>query len=170
MNNLKFVVVFLILIVAIIIGFNSYLPERFDSSTAIKVTDFPMTIGDWNATEMKLSERDYEILETRNLFVRDYKNSKGDSVYLYLIYSQDNRKVSHPPEVCYLGSGVTIADKSPVTINNHIDATKLILEKADVRQMVVYWFKAGKMYTDHYLKQQVKIVTDRIFGKRTSGL
>jgi EpsI family protein len=169
MNNKTFFIVIVILVAVAVIGMISYLPTRFDITSKIKVSDFPMTIGEWQATDIPLSKRDYEILETTNLFVRDYKNSKGDSVYLYVIYSEDNRKVSHPPEVCLLGSGVNILDKSLIDVTDSINATKLTVEKGDTRQLVVYWFKAGKLYTDKYLKQQLKIVIDRMFGKRTAG-
>ena len=169
MNNKTFFIVIVILVAVSVVGLISYLPTRFDIASKIKVADFPKTIGDWQATDIPLEERDYEILETRNLFVRDYKNLNGDSIILYVVYSEDNRKVSHPPEVCYMGSGVTITDKTSVQISNSIKATKMVVEKADARQVVVYWFKAGKLYTDKYLKQQLKIVIERMFGKRTAG-
>jgi EpsI family protein len=169
MNNKSFFIAVLILVICAIVGFNSYLPARFASPGKIKVSDFPMTIGEWSATEIPLSDRDYEILETKNLFVREYKNRKGESVYLYLIYSEDNRKASHPPEVCYLGSGITITDKSSIRISDSLIVNRLILEKSKVRQLVIYWFKAGSLYTDKYLKQQIKIVLNRIFGKPTSS-
>src|SRR4030043_2147656 len=162
MNNKTFVIVVLVLVAVSVIGMISYLPTRFDITSKIKVSDFPMEIGEWKATDMPLSERDYEILETRNLFIRDYKNKKGDSVYLYVIYSEDNRKVSHPPEVCLMGSGVNILDKSLIDVTDDINANKLIVEKGDSRQLVVYWFKAGKLYTDKYIKQQLKVVVDRM--------
>ncbi len=169
MNNKNFIIIACILIVVSIVGLTSYFPKRFDDALKIKVADFPKTIGNWIGTDIPLSERDYQILETKNLFIRDYKDPKGNSVYLYLIYSEDNRKVSHPPEVCYMGSGVTITDKAPVQITDSIKATKMTVEKVDSRQLVVYWYKAGGLNTDKYLKQQIKIVTDRMLGKRTSG-
>lgn len=169
MNNKTFLIVVVILSMVTVIGLISYLPTRFDVSSRIKVADFPMQIGGWTAKDIPLSERDYEILETRNLIMREYKNKKGEAVYLYIIYSEDNRKVSHPPEVCYLGSGLTIVDKSIIQLTNAIRATKMLAEQANSRQLVVYWFKAGKLYTEKYLKQQLKIVSDRMLGKRTSG-
>jgi len=169
MNNKTFIIVAIILVAVAIVGLVSYLPTRFDISSKVKVADFPKVIGEWSATDIALSERDYEILETRNLIMRDYKNTKGDSIYLYIVYSEDNRKVSHPPEICYMGSGVTIADKSTAQITDSIKATKMLVEKADSRQLVIYWFKAGSLNTDKYLRQQLKIVIDRMLGKRTSG-
>jgi EpsI family protein len=169
MNNRSFFVVITILAIVSVIGIVSYFPNRFDTGSKIKVAEFPKTIGEWTGTDIPLDEKVYQILETRNLFVRDYKNTSGDTVNLYIVYSEDNRKVSHPPEVCLMGSGMTIADKSSIQITPSIRATKMIVEKADTRELVVYWFKAGNLQTDKYLKQQLKIVTDRMFGRRTSG-
>ncbi|MFH1282035.1 MAG: exosortase C-terminal domain/associated protein EpsI, partial [bacterium] len=120
-------------------------------------------------TDIPIPENDYAILETRNLFVREYKNKQGQFVYLYLIYSEDNRKVSHPPEICLLGSGMTIVEKNPIQLTSPIKAMKLIVEKEKIPQMYIYWFKAGNVYTDNYIKQQMKIVIDRMLGKRTAG-
>lgn len=168
MNNKNFIIVVTILAVVVAIGVMSYLPTRFDIGAKIKVADFPKAIGEWVSTDIPLPELDYEILETRNLIMREYKNTKGDSVYLYIVYSEDNRKVSHPPEVCLMGSGATVVDKSPVQITNSIKAIKLLMEKGDNRQLTVYWYKAGNLYTDKYLKQQLKVVLDRMLGRRTS--
>ncbi|MFC1646257.1 exosortase C-terminal domain/associated protein EpsI [Candidatus Omnitrophota bacterium] len=169
MNNRTFYIVIVILATVTAIGFMNYLPTRLDSAANIKVAEFPVSVGGWTSKEIVLSKRDYKILETTNLFVRDYKNSKGEVVNFYLIYSDDNRKVSHPPEICYMGSGVTITDKSQVQITDSIRANKLLVELADSRQLVVYWYKARDLHTNSYLKQQLKVVLDRTFGKSTSG-
>ena len=169
MNNKNFFIVIITLAIVAIVGFISYLPTRIDSDSSVKVEKFPKKIGRWSSTEIPLSEKDYEILETRNLILREYKKPREEPVTLYIIYSEDNRKVSHPPEVCYLGSGVTVADKSKIQLTDSVAANRLLLEKADARQLVVYWYKAGGLNTDKYLKQQLKIVTDRMLAKRTSG-
>ena len=169
MQNKNFFIVIVILAAVTLVSLLSYLPARFDAAAKIKVSEFPKSFGAWTSTDIPVEEKAYEILETRNLFVREYKNPSGDALYLYVVYSEDNRKVSHPPEVCLMGSGVTITDKSPLQITDSIKATKLIVEKADARELVVYWYKAGALNTDKYLKQQLKVVLDRMFGKRTSG-
>ncbi len=169
MNNKSYIIVVVVLIIMTAISLISYIPTRNDITSKIKVSDFPLRVGDWQGKDLPISEQDYAILETRNLFVREYKNKQGDEVFLYLIYSEDNRKVSHPPEVCLLGSGMTITEKSPIKIVDAINAVKILVEKKNVRELVVYWFKAGKLYTDNYLKQQIKIVIDRMLAKRTAG-
>lgn len=169
MASKNFIIVSIILAIVAIVSLVSYIPARTDITSKVKVSDFPLRVGDWQGKDLTIAEQDYAILETRNLFVREYKNKKGDSVHLYLIYSEDNRKVSHPPEVCFLGSGMTITDKSQTEVADSIKVVKLLVEKSNVREMVVYWFKAGNLYTDNYLSQQLKVVLDRLLRKRTAG-
>lgn len=169
MNNKSFFIVVGILIVVAGLALIAYLPARTDIALKTKVSDFPKEIGEWKGTDLPLEENVYEILETRNLFIRDYKNAKGDSVYLYIVYSEDNRKVSHPPEVCLLGSGATVVDKASLELTPIIKTNKLLVEDANTRSIVAYWFKAGNFNTSQYIKQQLKTVFDRILGKRTSS-
>lgn len=169
MNNKTFFTVSVILAAAAILALASYLPARKDIALKVKVTDFPTRVGEWSSTDVPIENYIYEILETKNLFIRDYKNKKGDSIYLYIVYSEDNRKVAHPPEVCLLGSGATVVDKSPLTLTPKITANKLLVETPETSSIVAYWFKAGSLNTGQYLKQQLKTVLDRIMGKRTSS-
>lgn len=166
MKNKNFIVVAMILVVVAVIANKPY---KFDLSESVKVTDFPKTIGEWEGADIALSERDYEILETRNLFVRDYKNKNGDSVYLYIIRAGDNRRALHPPEVCYTGGGATISEKSIMPITDTLTVNKFIIENKDSKQEVIYWFKSTHLNTYNFLRQQLKIVTDRMLGRKTSG-
>lgn len=169
MNNKTFVIVVCILTIAAAAGLISYLPAKFDSGNSVKMADFPKTVGDWQSKDIQLSERDYEILETRNLIMREYKNPAGQTILLYIVYSEDNRKVSHPPEVCYMGSGATVVEKEKLKLSNSISANKMLAESPNNQQIVIYWYKAGSLNTNNYLKQQLKIALVRTFGKSTSG-
>ena len=168
MNNRNFIITILVLVAAVIIGFISYFPSRFENKNKIMMSSFPKTIGDWRAKDIPISERDYEILETRNLIMREYTNSKKEAITLYIIYSENNRKVVHPPELCLTGGGQSIEDRGSVKIGN-IQAVRLLMERGDFRQMVLYWFKAGDLNTDRYVKQQLKVVLDLLRGRKTSS-
>lgn len=170
-NNKQFIITLCILMATLIISLPSYLLVSKGKAEA-QVSNFPLIIGDWKGKDLPMDERSYEILETKNLIIREYVKG-DDKVYLYIIYSQDNRKVSHPPEVCFEGSGITIVKKDKIQIevanNRKIRANELIVEKAGVSNIVVYWYKAGTYYIDNYLKQQLKIALDRLKFKHTSG-
>jgi len=169
MNNKTFFIVCVILAVVAVVGIIAYLPAREDIGLKVKVSDFPMTVGEWTAKEMPVEESVYQILATRNLFIREYKNKNGDLLYMYVVYSEDNRKVSHPPEVCLMGGGATLVGNTPVQLTLVIRGNKLLVEKGGARDLIVYWYKAGNFYTDNYVRQQLKVVLARVFGKRTAG-
>lgn len=167
MKNRDFIIVVTILSLSAFISLTSYLPEKFESFHQVSMADFPKKINGWLASDMPLGESDYKALGTRNVIMRNYKNRKRDSVILYLVYSEKNRQVTDPPEISYLGSGTTIVKKSVEEIIPTVDATKMIVEKSDTRQMVVYWFKVGDLYTKRYLKQQLKIVIGHMLRRKT---
>jgi EpsI family protein len=170
MSTFKFYLVAAILAVACFVGLSSYLPVRFDSGTSVQMADFPKTVGPWTGEDIALTPRDYAILETKNLIMRKYTRASGESVVLYIVYSEDNRKVSHPPEVCYTGGGSNIAQKGTISVSPGIQANKMITELSNGnRQFVVYWYKAGDYQTAKYLDQQFRIVWRRTFGKKTSA-
>jgi len=169
MNNKSFLIVVLILSLAAIVSLACYLPSKFESSGRISLADFPKQIGDWIATDMPIGESAYKNLGTKNIILREYKNPKNDSVFLYIIYSERNRQIPYPLEVCYLGTGATIVKKSVKLITPSIKATEMLLEQGNNRQIVVNWFKAGNSNTVNYIKQQLKIITDQMLFKKTSG-
>ncbi len=167
MNNKIF-----ILVAAVLIGvaFIANAPVKFSSSGEAQMSEFPKIIGNWTGVDLPLLERDYEILETRNLIIRDYTNSQtGVKVNLYIIYSSDNRRSLHPPEVCYTGGGGTILAKGIIPISTSFKVNKFIMDNKDFQQLVVYWFKSGNLTTYNYLRQQIKIVADSMLRKKTAG-
>jgi len=167
MNNKAFIVVAIVLI---IVALAANTPQKFDKSAETQITAFPKVIGNWQGRDLELSAREYEILETKNLFSRDYVNSQtGDTVNLYIIYSADNRRALHPPEVCYSGGGSTILEKSVVPISSSLMVNKFTIENKNKRQLVVYWYKAPNLSTYNYLKQQIRVVFDRLLRKKTYG-
>ena len=169
MNNKTFIFIAVILTAVAVFSLISYIPVKPDAVMKISITDFPKVIRGWKAQDIPLDERVYELLETKNLIMRNYINKQGDSINCYIIYSQDNRKVAHPPEICLQGEGATVVDKTAIQITDSIKATKLILEKPFSRDLVIYWYKTGNLNTNDYIKQQLKIAINRMLGKSSSG-
>ena len=167
MKNITFIIAAIVLIaVAIIVN----IPPKFDSTQEAQMSNFPMKIGNWQGQDLPLAERDYEILETKNLIIRDYKNTlTNDTINLYLIYSSDNRKALHLPEVCYTGGGGTILEKGAIALNANFKVNKFTIQNKNYSQLVVYWFKSGDLSTYSYILQQLKTVRDRLMQKKTSG-
>ena len=169
MSNKIFILVILLLVIIAAISMAAYFPGRVDIGAKTKVADFPLAIGEWQGRDLPVDEKSYAILETRNLIMRDYENPAGEVVNLYIVYSEDNRKTSHPPEVCILGEGMDVVEKNSLQSTPGIKANLLKIEKGSAGQLAVYWYKAGDLSTNDYLRQQIKITADRALGKRTSG-
>lgn len=168
MKNITFILAAIVLLaVTLIVN----MPAKFDPTQEAQMSNFPKKVADWEGQDVELRESDYAILETRNLIMRDYKNlNRGDSVNLYIIYSSDNRKALHPPEICYTGGGAgTILEKGVTTLSSNFKANKFIIENKNLSQLVVYWFKSGDLSTYSYIHQQLKSVKDRLMQKKTSG-
>lgn len=168
MNNRNFFLAAGILIIISVAAFLLYIPSGFETDYAVKVSDFPKTIGGWTSVDMKVPERDYKMLSTRNLLLRNYFDKKGAMVNLYIIYSQDNRQVSNPPEIYLQGHGSTITYTKPIDITNRITVTSLVIEKMNGREMAVYWYKIGSLNTNSYLKQQLTAAIQGSLGRKKS--
>ncbi len=169
-----FVTVCVTLMIAAVISWYLFFKEA-GQEDSIDVTQFPKVIGTWEGVDLPISKDDLAILETNNVFVRRYTNSVDKSqVFLYIVYSRHNRKVSHPPEICYTGNGMTVNEKvhDPVRIdykNLTIDTNRLHLTKGDFDHLSYYWFKIGDQFTSNYWKQQALIALNTILGKNSSS-
>jgi len=143
----------------------------------VNIHQFPKEIGEWSSLELPITEEEYAILETRNAFARKYYTDDGKEVFLLIVYSQNNRKVSHPPEICYTGSGVTIlsntrdsfAAQSPKVRGSAVFVNKLQLELKSTQQISFYWFKVGDTFTTNYWKQQALIALKTLSGRPASS-
>ena len=152
-----------------VVSWTTYLKD-YNQQDTVSIHTFPKEINGWVSEESPISDDEYAILETRNAFVRKYTSPKGQEVYLFTVYSQNNRKVSHPPEVCYTGSGIQVSsnviDTIEVPANKlTIKAHKLGLDQRYYKQIAYYWFKVGKSFTPSYWHQQLKIAFKNLIGR-----
>jgi len=149
----------------------------FKAHTAKDTVDifrFPTTLDNWTSTNLPITDDEYAILETRNAFVRQYTHPDGREVFLFIVYSQDNRKVSHPPEVCYTGSGVSVLGKTVNMISmpgasHPMPVNELRLQKGNLNEIAFYWFKVGDSFTSSYWKQQILIALKTLLGRPASS-
>lgn len=169
----KYILIVLIFLFSAAVSWHLYFKEYLQKDT-YDIAVFPTQITTWTSKELPISEADYEGLETRNAFVRKYSNPEGKDAYIFVVYSQNNRKVSHPPEICYTGSGVSVLNRSldriPIASQNILlEANRLVLAKGATKQIAYYWFKVGNSFTASYWKQQMLIALKTIFGKPASS-
>ncbi|MFH1868332.1 MAG: exosortase C-terminal domain/associated protein EpsI [Candidatus Omnitrophota bacterium] len=170
-KSIGYIAVIALLAVTSIISFNMFLRQRAEKDS-LDIRKFPYAVGEWKGEELEVDERSYEILETRNLISRKYVNPSGESLYLFIIYSETNRAVFHPPEVCMIGSGVAIVDKQIADIESDkykLSANKIYTQREDFKGMALYCYKAGNLYTDNFYLQQISFAFNQLLGSHKGG-
>jgi len=170
----NYIVIVCLLLVVSVISLNLYF-KNYQAKDTVDIFRFPQTIDSWTSEDLAISDDEYAILETRNAFIRKYTHTDGREVYLFIVYSQNNRKVSHPPEVCYIGGGVSVLGKVADTIpaggptGGSMAANKLRLQKGNLEETAFYWFKVGDTFTSSYWQQQFLIALKTFLGRPSSS-
>lgn len=170
-NNLGFFAVIILLSVTSVFSISLFYRQKI-SSDKLNIKTFPSKIGEWRGRDLPVTEKEYDMLETRNLIVREYANPSNKKIFLFIIYSETNRSVFHPPEVCLIGEGVTIVNRATEKVGSDkyaFMANKLDLEKGKAKDVVLYCYKAGEVYTDNFYLQQAYLALHQVFGRRVSG-
>ncbi|MBL7068997.1 MAG: EpsI family protein [Candidatus Omnitrophica bacterium] len=170
-STVGYIAVVAALSITSVFSFGLYSRQR-EAVDSVEIKDFPHTIRDWEGEDLDITENEYRILETRNLIVREYKNDRDEKIYLFIIYSETNRSVFHPPEVCLIGSGVNMVEKIYEDIKSPygvFKCNKLYLEKKGARDISLYCYKTGRTYTFNYYLQQALFTINQLFAKNKGG-
>lgn len=136
--------------------------------------DIPQEISSWKGEDIELDEKTYVILETRNVLMRKYTDSDGKIVYLYIVGSDINRRVVHPPEVCYTGGGDEITEKEEIEfsvseLKKPFLVNSFVSKKEGFESLVYYWYKSGDKLTTDYFSQQAEAALNQMMGKAASA-
>ena len=141
------------------------------------LSTFPKQIGQWIGKEERFDERIYDLLGVDDSFLCNYGSDDGRQVQLYIGFyqSQQEGELIHSPKHCMAGGGWNIIRTSteelivPDTNPGQVKVIKLILEKGDQRQIVLYWFQSrGRFIASEYM-QKIYLVMDSITKNRTDG-
>jgi EpsI family protein len=170
----KYIIIIILLVLAGFASWKNYF-QTYRQKDTVSIHSFPEEIQGWTSEEIPMTEKEYAILETKNTFVRKYTSpDESKTVFLYVVYSQTNRRVAHEPELCYSGGGMTLVKKFQDTFTSGgrtYQAQHLRFEQGNRKDIVFYWFKVGDTFTASYLKQQILIAVKSLLGQpRSSAL
>ena len=167
-KNTEYLIIICVLIIGGILSWSFYF-RVYHMLDTVDINHFPKNIGEWSSNDLPLSKLELDILETKNAFVRRYTAPGNKEIYLFIVYSQNNRKVAHPPEICYTGSGASILNSTRDSValdkSTEINANRLIVEFKKTKQVIFYWFKVGDSFTASYWQQQFLIAMKLMTGK-----
>lgn len=141
----------------------------------------PKRIGSWyGGRDRPPSKKEIEILETEAILTRRYgcATRKGPDVDFSVVYSENNRRIAHPPQICYKGAGWNVEEQELIEFDGLVvngepfRANRLLLTKGGAKGgtflHVLYWFKGGPNYYADYLRMQWGIIWTQ-FRLRTSS-
>jgi len=136
--------------------------------------NIPLSLDGWEGMDIPMDERTLQILETRDVLFRVYNRKEDLPVYLCVVFSANNRRAIHPPEVCYTGGGWEIGEKSFVNSELFIEkpkfeATKIRIAKNYTKQLVYYWYKAGDEFTSSVFSHQISMALNQILFRDVAG-
>ncbi len=134
---------------------------------------FPKTVGSWTGHDMIVDKEVRKVLNADKVLTRTYTESEyGNSAGLLIVYRKYGRRdFIHRPEACYPAAGWKIVEREETKIpfnGKNIPAIKVIAEKDNAREIIVYWFSSGDRTVADYMKQQYMMALDR-FQTRKYG-
>ena len=127
--------------------------------------------------EQIIDERSMAILLVDDYIMRNYVNSKGESIGLYLGYFKTQRegKQVHSPRQCLPGGGWKVTDTQvqSLKLNNHNPAEAPInyyrMQYGDQKELFLWWYHGrGRIYANEYWNK-LMLIWDAITMRRTDG-
>src|SRR5689334_13870698 len=111
-NSLRLVLAFAFLGVAAFASATILFPKG-EARGELKANHLPMAIAGWFGQVLPIEQYVKDILETDDVVQRYYSSADHPEapVLMAIVYSPDNRRVAHPPEVCYTGAGWEMTSK-----------------------------------------------------------
>jgi len=155
---------------------NRSVPPIRKQQLAREAVPATLKVGDRELTsyELEMDERTLTILETRDYLFRRYVAAEAAPLDFCIIFSQDNRKGTHPPDVCLAGSGEGIVGKGDVFVDNvqgraGVPCRELIVQSGPRQHYHLYTYKCGRRYTGSFWVQQFVIFANGLLARNASG-
>lgn len=128
----------------------------------------------YDGADLPLDQKSLDILETNDYLYRHFTDAQDPRyIDLLIVFSPDNRKGTHPPEVCIEGGGDQIIAKKieHLTVEGVGDLSmrELVTQRGPHQMYFLYTYKAGGRYTANFYEQQFWIILNGMLGRNTAG-
>lgn len=122
----------------------------------------------------ELDDNTLTILETRDYAYSRYAGAGVSPVDVCVIFSEDNRKGTHPPDLCLQGSGEGIVAKGEVLLDNVpgrgvLHCREIVVQSGSRGYYYLYTYKCGDKYTGSFWGQQYAIFVNGLLSRNASG-
>ena len=124
--------------------------------------------------DMEMDEQTMTILETRDYLFRRYVRAGAPPTDFCIVFSEDNRKGTHPPDLCLEGGGQDIIAKADRTLDGvegrgRVACRELIVQSGRQNYYHLYTYRCGNAYTPSFWEQQLSIFLNGLFNDNASG-
>jgi len=152
-------------------------PMQNRGAEARQAVPMAVTLGSapFSAFDFELDAKTLAILETNDYACRRYTDTTRNSrtFDLLIVFSPDNRKGTHPPEVCLTGAGEEVVEKRlqdvPVQRVGDVEFRELITQRGANYSYHLYTYKCGNSYTPGFFTQQVRIFLNGLLRRNAAG-
>lgn len=155
---------------------NASLPNTWRKNVAGSWLPIRLNVAgrQWHSYDMTLDERTLTILQTRDYLFRRYVTAEATPVDLCIIFSSDDRKGIHPPELCFEGSGSEVVAKADLTLTpvagrGAVPCRELVVQSGLRKEYLLYTYKCGGNYTRSFWTQQFTIFVNGLLDRNASG-
>jgi len=152
------------------------LPAQLASQPLGIELKLPEYTGEWFGQELKISEKEINILGKETEFARkSYTNGRGDELQVSIVLSgQDMNTSIHRPERCLPAQGWTIADKHSVGVSvpgfgfvptTCLHNTRNITHEdrpVAINHLSYYWFAGHSDVTGSHIERTYLDIRDRV--------
>ncbi len=172
MRSLRVRVIISLVLIALLGGVSALAlyPSKMQRG-GLKASNLPLTIASWVGREQIVDDYVKEILETEDVVERAYTSPLhgASEVSLAVVYSPDNRRVAHPPEVCYEGSNWEVSERRIVENEGLPAMVRLVIGHGSSRDLVLYCYKSGDAFIANYYQQQLEIIKNYLLLRPTAS-
>mgnify|MGYP003572280421 CR=1 FL=1 len=127
---------------------------------------FPSEIGGYKQyrDDLEIDKNVERLLLTNNVLMRHYVTPNGQIIYLTIVHAETVRSDLHQPEFCLVGQGFEIRNQYSAPVGILFRGKRLVLEQADQKQVVLYWYKTGPELTDNSMLNTWYWMRHKIFS------
>ncbi len=128
--------------------------------------------------DFTIDDRSLAILETRDYLFRRFRPlgsdpRQVDPVDLVIVFSPDNRKGTHPPDVCLEGGGAQIVSRRTQRLDlpgiGEVSLREFVTQDNGLSTMHMFVYKCGDRYTISFWVQQITIFLNGLTGRNAAG-
>jgi EpsI family protein len=166
----------LALVAAGAVFLNSTVPPALPEQLVEDAVPRRLLIGEveYGSKDYPLDAQTLTILEFPSYVCREYAAPARTPLFFALIYSQDNRKGTHPPDLCLEGGGEGIIAKNDLHVGEipgrgAVPVRELIVQDGSRQTYFVYTYRCGEHYTRSFWAQQMRIFLNGLLRRDASG-